>query len=220
MEKIIVIGAGGLAKRLLDTVERTPGREIVGVVAPEHRAGERVFGHPVLGDDEQLADIVVRHGVDGALVAIGDNWRRATVARAAAARVPGLRFVSAVHPSAQVARGATIGRGATVAAAAVLDADARIGDFALVQPGAIVSHDVDVGEFASVGLRAVAGGAARIGAYAAVGAGATLIHRITVGEHAVIGAGSTVTRDIPAFAVAYGTPARVARQRQQGDPYL
>jgi len=38
---------------------------------------------------------------------------------------------------------------------------------------------------------------------------------VTIGRGAVIGAGSVVTKDIPAYAVAYGTPARVVGQRKR-----
>ncbi len=41
-----------------------------------------------------------------------------------------------------------------------------------------------------------------------IGVNATLLSHITIGEGALIGAGSVVTRDIPAFGVAYGNPAR------------
>jgi sugar O-acyltransferase (sialic acid O-acetyltransferase NeuD family) len=220
MEKIIVIGAGGLAKRVLDIIERAAEHAVLGLIDPAVAAGERFFGYPVLGGDEHLAEIVRRHGIDAAVVAIGDNWTRATVARRAEASVPGLRFAAVVHPSTQVARGATIGRGAIVSPAAVLDADARVGDFALIHTGATLSHDAVLGEFASLGLHAVACGAARIGDYSAIGVGANVIHGVSVGEHTVIGAGATVTRDIPACTVAYGSPAKVIRQRQQGEPYL
>lgn len=45
---------------------------------------------------------------------------------------------------------------------------------------------------------------------ATLGANATIVCGVTIGENAFIGAGSVVTRDIPAFALAYGNPARIA----------
>lgn len=46
---------------------------------------------------------------------------------------------------------------------------------------------------------------------ASIGAGAIVLPGITVGERAMVGAGAVVTRDVPAFAVVAGNPARVLR---------
>lgn len=46
-----------------------------------------------------------------------------------------------------------------------------------------------------------------------VGHGAILLPGVTVGAGAAIGAGAVVTKDVPAFAVAVGNPARVIRFR-------
>jgi UDP-2-acetamido-3-amino-2,3-dideoxy-glucuronate N-acetyltransferase len=46
---------------------------------------------------------------------------------------------------------------------------------------------------------------------ASIGSGATVLANVTIGEHALVGAGSVVTRDVPAFAVVAGNPARVLR---------
>jgi UDP-2-acetamido-3-amino-2,3-dideoxy-glucuronate N-acetyltransferase len=43
---------------------------------------------------------------------------------------------------------------------------------------------------------------------ATIGANATIVCGVTVGEHAFIGAGAVVTRDVPAFALMAGVPAR------------
>jgi len=44
---------------------------------------------------------------------------------------------------------------------------------------------------------------------ASIGAGSTINPGVTIGENALVGAGSVVTRNIPARAIAYGSPARV-----------
>ena len=46
---------------------------------------------------------------------------------------------------------------------------------------------------------------------ASIGSGAVLLCGITIGEKALIGAGSVVTRDVPAYAVVAGNPARVIK---------
>jgi UDP-2-acetamido-3-amino-2,3-dideoxy-glucuronate N-acetyltransferase len=44
---------------------------------------------------------------------------------------------------------------------------------------------------------------------ASIGANATIVCGNTIGEHALIGAGAVVTRDVPAYALVYGNPARI-----------
>ena len=48
-----------------------------------------------------------------------------------------------------------------------------------------------------------------------IGYNAQVLRGVTIGDNAIIGANSVVTRDIPANAVAAGTPARVVRMRDQ-----
>ncbi len=43
---------------------------------------------------------------------------------------------------------------------------------------------------------------------ASIGANATIVCGNEIGEYAMIGAGAVVTKDIPAFALVYGNPAR------------
>lgn len=47
-----------------------------------------------------------------------------------------------------------------------------------------------------------------------IGAGAIILKGVTIHEGAVVGAGSIVTKDIPAYAIAVGNPAKVAKYRK------
>jgi acetyltransferase-like isoleucine patch superfamily enzyme len=44
-----------------------------------------------------------------------------------------------------------------------------------------------------------------------IGAHVTILPGVSIGDHSVIGAGAVVTRDIPAYSLAVGVPARVVR---------
>ena len=46
-----------------------------------------------------------------------------------------------------------------------------------------------------------------------VGANSLIMGGISIGDGAIVGAGSIVTRDIPAYAIAVGSPAKVIRYR-------
>lgn len=44
-----------------------------------------------------------------------------------------------------------------------------------------------------------------------IGQGSFILPGVTIGNHAIIGAGSVVTKDVPAYTIAVGNPARVIK---------
>ena len=43
---------------------------------------------------------------------------------------------------------------------------------------------------------------------ASIGANATIVCGVTIGEYALIGSGAVVTKDVPAYTLVYGNPAK------------
>lgn len=59
-----------------------------------------------------------------------------------------------------------------------------------------------------------------IGNGAWLGTNVVVLPGVTIGEHVAVGAGAVVTRDLPAFSVAVGNPARVIRRYEPGDGWV
>jgi UDP-2-acetamido-3-amino-2,3-dideoxy-glucuronate N-acetyltransferase len=47
---------------------------------------------------------------------------------------------------------------------------------------------------------------------ASIGSGSTILCDVTIGEKAIVGSGSVVTKDVPAFTIVAGNPARIVRK--------
>lgn len=212
-ENILVFGASGHAKVIIDILEQQGLYRIVGLIDRFKRSGTALMGYQVLASEECIGLLIAKHGVNAGIVAIGDNWDRQQVVQRIASIVPDFSFVNAIHPSARIARDVKLGKGIAVMAGASINPGSQIGDFCFVNTNASVDHDNILEPFSCIQPNAATGGNVRIGAYSAVSIGANVIQGISIGEHTIVGAGSTVLHNIPDRVVAYGTPCRVIRAR-------
>ena len=217
---IVVFGASGHAKVVIDIVERVGAYKVIGLVDSGKPEGLEWFGYRVLGSEASLPELMSLYGFEAGIVAIGDNWTRYLVVNGITKVVTDFRFIRAIHPSSLLGRGVRIGSGTVIMAGVTINSDTTIGDFCIVNTAASLDHDNELGNFASVAPGVLTGGNVRVGQFAALSIGASIIHGRTVGPHAVVGAGATVIDDIPGYSVAWGTPARVVKQRKEGDRYL
>lgn len=81
----------------------------------------------------------------------------------------------------------------------------RIEDDCFIAPGVVMANDP-----CPVCTKCMKGPTIKKGAR--IGVNVTLLPHITIGEYALIGAGSVVTKDIPAYSLAYGSPAKVVKK--------
>lgn len=207
---VLIFGASGHAKVVIDIVEKTGMFSVRGLFddnAALH--GQQVYGYGVMGGrDEILArDTPKLHGL---VVAIGSNSIRSEVAAWLIVRGACLSE-ALVHPSAQLARGVQVGAGSVVMAGAVINSDSRVGRNAIVNTGAIIDHDCIIGDGVHVAPGATICGGVEVGEQALIGAGAVVHPNVRIGNKVIVGAGATVLDNIEDGMTVVGSPAKPIR---------
>ena len=123
---------------------------------------------------------------------------------------------------AQVREDSVIGKNCIISKNVYIDAKAILGDRVKVQNNVNVYNGVEIGDDVFLGTsmtftndfypRAFNADWEITRTYvengASIGANATIVCGVTIGEYAMVGSGSVVTKDVPAFALVAGNPAR------------
>lgn len=219
MEKIIIIGASGHAKVIIDAIELVGKYSIHGYIDSYKPKEKKILNYTILGSEKIIPELVNK-GINKGIIAIGDNYKRAKMAKKILKTVPNFEFVSIIHPSAIISKYANIGNGSVILGGAIIDVDSKVGDFCIVNNAANLGHDSTMESYSSLAPNTSTGGAVFIGKYTAISIGANVLQSIHVGEHTIIGAGALVTNDIDSYKIAYGVPAKTIRDRKKGDSYL
>lgn len=208
MEKLIIVGAGGHAKTVIDTIERQGVYEICGIVAPEDIGTEIYRGYRVSAHDDDLPKLFAR-GISAAAVGIGFLGRSALREKIyKQLKELGYELPVIIDDTALVAKSAVTGEGTYVGRGAIVNADAVIGKMCIINSGAIVEHECSIGDFSHVAVGAVVCGQTKVGSRTLIGANATAIQCITIGNDAIVGAGSVVVNDVPAGEQVVGVAAK------------
>lgn len=212
---MVILGAGGHGRVVLDVIQQAGKHKPVGFLDNNRSLhGRRVDGLPVLGGLEQLAELKKR-GIEGAIVAIGDNGVRRAMADILES--DGFELLNAIHPSAQLANTVNVGRGVVIAAGALVCAHCQIGDYVILNTGCIVDHESMIGTCAHIcpGVRLAGHVTVESGAF--IGIGATVIQNLRVGFESVVGAGSVVVQSVDPMTTVVGVPAGVTKGSPSGE---
>lgn len=207
MKDLVIIGAGGHARTVIDTAKLNSFLNITGVLDINIGAHvkEEILGVPVLGGVQHLEKISPARTI--VFLAIGDNRTRKKFSTVIEER--GFKSINILHPKAYISDYAILGNGNFIGAFANIGPDSKISDFCIVNTQANVEHEVSIANFSHLGPGSVVCGRSIIDENAFIGAGSRIIENISISAGVKIGAGAVVTMDIVDSNTQYaGIPAR------------
>ena len=202
---VYLLGGGGHGRVVLNAL-LSSGVNVAGVLDPNLKVGDLVFGVPVRGGDEFLDQL----SPESMLLVNGlganpyvDNRKRLFEEM----KTRGFSFDAVRHPSAVIGQECNLGTSSQIMAGAVLQNRVQVGDNAVINTHAIVDHDCVIGTHAFVSPGVVLSGDVLVGESAFIGAGVVMLPGIEIGVNVVIGAGAVVTKSVPDRWVIAGNPA-------------
>ena len=204
MEKLIMIGAGGYAKSVLDSVDYF-NYSMIGFVDQFSEKKEHL-GYPILARElEEISNLNEYYY----FISIGDNkcrkeWYDKIISL-------GLKTMNVVDKSAIVSNKATIGTGCFIGKMAIVNSEAIVKDNCIINTKALVEHGCTVESHANLSTNCVINGDVRIGEGTFMGSCSVTTGQLTIGSWSVVGAGAVVIDNLPDNIVAVGVPARTIR---------
>jgi len=207
-EKILLIGAGGHCKVVLDVLSSHKEYEVVGIVDFKDKVGSKVLGIPVIGTDSDMPRLF-KAGIKNCFISVGSignpqpRMKLCNIAKKIGFASPNL-----ISSQAVISISVILGHGNYIAPGTIVNAGARIGNHCIINTGAIIEHDCMIGDFVHVSPGAILNGNVKVADCAHIGAGSTVIQNLEVGFNAIVGAGSVVIKNVRKNTVVYGNPCR------------
>jgi len=213
-KKVLVWGAGGHGKVIVDALMAGGEWEVVGILdEDEKKWGVEVLGVKVFSLEGGVAEAAKRLECGRVAIAIGDNYAR--FEKFEQVRRADLTPMNVVHPSAHVSRFAKLGEGVAILAGATINPGTTIEDNVCVNTSASVDHDNYLEISCHIFPNATLTGGVRIAEFAYVGSGAVVAPNLTVEKYSYVGAGAVVLVNVAEGTVVFGVPAKVNGEQKK-----
>lgn len=202
MDKIILIGYGGHAESMADSIRQLETYEIVGYTDKEPL--DKMYDYPYLGDDSVLQSFFDK-GIRYAAICIGylgESYIRDDLYRMV--KKIGYQLPAIIDKTAILANNRAVGEGSFIGKGAVVNARSSIGKMCIINTRAIIEHENQIGDFSHVSVNAVLCGNVSVADHVFIGANSTVIQGKRIQANSQIGAGSVVLDDVPENTKVYG----------------
>lgn len=191
MTDVVIVGFGGHALSVVDSMKRTGQFNIIGYTDRKQTQYEVQFSY--LGTDDVLESLYKDACVKCAILGIG-YMGKGTIRQEIYEKLKmiGYEFPVIIDPSAIVSESAVVEEGCFVGKYSIINANAHVGKMCIINTGATVEHECKVGDFSHVAVGATLCGQVNVGKACLIGANATVIQCRKIQDNEIVPAGVVI----------------------------
>lgn len=203
-KKLLVIGAGGFAKSIIDSINYTEF-ELIGFVDTYKQGYHQ--GYPIIANDiseiEKPKDYVY-------FIGVGDPNSRYQFYLLL--KEYGLSLINIIDSTALLSRNINLGDGIYIGKMCIVNSDTTLEDGVVINTRSLIEHGNLIGCCSNISTNVVLNGDVKVGECSFIGSCTVVNGQITIGSKATIGSGSVVIRNISDKVVVAGSPTRLIRE--------
>ena len=191
MKKLIIIGAGGHAKSVIDLILCTGKWQIEGLVGKYEELGKKIFGFEVKWTDKELTKI----SYDYKYVVLGFaslGLQKKRILFINKLRKIGFKIPSIISPHAYISKYAKIDEGTNIGHFSLVNANSYIGKFCIINSQSLIEHDVRVEDFCHISTSVTINGGVYLGQETFIGSKSMLREGLSIPKGTIISAGKRV----------------------------
>ena len=206
MQDIIIVGASGFGRELLEVIgninRKEPTWNVLGFIDDDLNALEPFeIPYKVLGT---IRDWQPTNREWYALAIAAPRTKEKLVP---ALKAKGARFATILDPTATIGARSRIGEGVVMFGQAGISVDVTVGDFVFFNTLGGIGHDTVIGDYCTFAPKVCISGHTTFGRCVNVGALASTHPGVEIGDYATIGMNSAVFRKVKAGTTVVGVPA-------------
>jgi NDP-sugar pyrophosphorylase family protein len=148
MEKIIIIGAGGICGQAIEIAE-TNGFEIFGIL--DDKITNDIYGYPILG---RLTDIEKYKAKFSFIIAIANVELKDEILE----KHKDCRYITLIDKNAIVSKYSTIGNDVIIMPGAIIGNDVCINNHTIIGFNSVLEHNINIGNCCYIGTSSLIGG--------------------------------------------------------------
>ena len=209
-EKLLIVGAGGHSKVLLETAISTNLYDEYAFLDDCYKdEGKDLYFSewPIIGNTDSIFSSLIKNKFNNAIVAIGNNKKRLEFLNKLEKN--NFKIPSLVHPSAKISPSSKVNKGSVIFSNSVIQAEVRIGVGVIINTSSTIDHECIINDGSHICPGVNLAGRVNVGRLSMVGIGSSVIQDIKIGEEVIIGAGSAVINNIKDKMTVGGVPARL-----------